>query len=195
MEGDDKMSYFPVLVCHDSMQEVSTALKPYDELHLEEEPWQLMSRDEAIQLARYGYDMGNESEDECIHEVQSQFGCDLDEAGNLVSRYNRNAKFTYFRIGGHWKNRMKVRPHLILALAMYVNTSGYGDTAFGNEIFPESLGFIRNVITPDGEWHKLGQPEWSQEETDEEDVIEQIKKYLEQFPGKLFTVVDCCSVE
>ena len=103
------MSHFSVAVLHRADQTVEEMLAPYDE-ELETEIELEYTREEAIKSAREDY-TGNEdkTDEECIKFFAEKHGYITDKAGNVYAKYNPNARWDWYVIGGRFEDSLRVK--------------------------------------------------------------------------------------
>ena len=104
------MSHYHVLVIHRKDQDIEDLLAPYDE-GLQVEPHREFTRQEAISFARERFDrLKDATDEECYQFIAEDYPDDLrDSEGNLYSRYNSNARWDWYCVGGRFAGRLKAK--------------------------------------------------------------------------------------
>ena len=102
------MSHFLLAVLHEENQDIDELLAPYDE-ELESDLMLEYTRAEAIKAAREDYE-GNEdkTDEECIKFLGKMSRYVTDADGNVYVKFNQDAKWDWYEIGGRWKNYLRV---------------------------------------------------------------------------------------
>ena len=101
------MSHFTVLVIHDENTDIEKLLAPYEE-SLKVAPYQVFTRQEAIDFVRKKYSNFRKSTDEeCWKYLAEQYKADKD--GNLFDDSNPNAKWDYWDTEKEWLNILKLK--------------------------------------------------------------------------------------
>ncbi len=131
--------------------------------------------------------------------------CEIHEDGSLWKTTNDNAKWDWYKIGGRFRGKLKLKvPHKAPLYTgwefendndyNYLKKEGCCDQAYSHEV--ENLDeFVPFAIVKDGEWHERGEMGWWCSVANEKDLdvwkIE-VRSLLENLPGDtLLTVVDC----
>lgn len=102
------MSHFSLAVLHEENQDIDELLAPYDE-ELESDLMLEYTRAEAIKAAREDYE-GNEdkTDEECIKFFGKMSRYVTDADGNVYVKFNQDAKWDWYEIGGRWENYLRV---------------------------------------------------------------------------------------
>ena len=135
------MSHFSVAVLHRADQTVEELLAPYDEE--QEKAIELeYTREEAIKAAREEY-RGNEdkTDEECI-KFFAEMTCYITDAdGNVYAKYNPNARWDWYVIGGRFAGRLRVNGDR-------TDSAKVGEIDFSPdpEVYKDSLRFWEVVV-------------------------------------------------
>lgn len=101
------MSHFGVLVIHDENTDIEELLAPYEE-SLKVAPYQVFTRQEAIDFVRKKYPKFKKSTDEeCWNYLAEHYEADKD--GNLFDDSNPNAKWDYWDTEEEWLNILRLK--------------------------------------------------------------------------------------
>ena len=97
------MSHYAVAVFHREDQDVNELLAPYDE-NIEVEPYIRYTRDEAIKEGKERYkNEPNMTDADYYSQIASMYDDDMiDDDGNLLTTYNPDSKWDWYRIGGRF---------------------------------------------------------------------------------------------
>ena len=143
------MSHFLVAVLHRSDQTVEEMLAPYN-AELETEIELEYTREEAIKAAREDY-AGNEdkTDEECIKFFAEMPSYVVDKEGNVYAKYNPDARWDWYVIGGRFAGRLRVNGERH-------DSARIGEIDFSPdpEVYKESLRFWEVVVE-----HKPARPE------------------------------------
>ena len=116
-------------------------LAPYDE-ELETEVELEYPREEAIKAACEDYaGNGGKTDEECINFFAEMPGYVTDKAGNVHAKYNPNARWNWYEIGGRFEGRLRVKDERL-------DSARLGDIDFSPapEVYKESLRFWKVVV-------------------------------------------------
>lgn len=136
------MSHYAVAVFHREDQDIDELLAPYDE-NIDVEPYIQYTRDEAIKEGKERYkNEPNMTDADYYNQIAAMYDSDMiDDEGNLLTTYNPDSKWDWYRIGGRFSDLLET----------YTTVSewfdGYSDSAkvknidfAGNlEIYDESI--------------------------------------------------------
>lgn len=100
------MSHYSVAVFHREDQNIEDLLAPYDE-NTQVAPYVEYTREQAIEYARKTFEEATKdmSDDECWNFMAEDFKDEpwqIDEKGNLYSRYNPKSKWDWWCVGGRF---------------------------------------------------------------------------------------------
>ena len=143
------MSHFSVAVLHRADQTVEELLAPYDEE--QEKAIELeYTRDEAIKAAQEDY-TGNEdkTDEECIKFFAEMPCYVVDKVGNVYAKYNPDARWDWYVIGGRFAGRLRVNGERLDSARI-----GEIDISPDPETYKQSLRFWDVVVE-----HKPAKPE------------------------------------
>lgn len=143
------MSHFSLAVLHRADQTVDELLAPYDE-ELETAIELEYTREEAIKTAREDYE-GNEdkTDEECLR-FMAEMPCYIaDKDGNVYAKYNPDARWDWYEIGGRFAGRLRVNGERL-------DSARVADIDFrpDEKAYEESLRFWDVVVE-----HKPAKPE------------------------------------
>ena len=135
------MSHFSLAVLHEENQDIDELLAPYDE-ELESDLMLEYTRAEAIKAAREDYE-GNEAktDEECIKFFAEMSRYVTDADGNVYVKFNQDAKYDWYEIGGRWKNYLRVKGE-------HADSARLRDIDFGpdEEMYKDALRFWDVVV-------------------------------------------------
>ena len=100
------MSHFLLAVLHEEWQDVDELLAPYSE-DLETEPRVEYTKEEAVGYAREHYEECRDKTDEECWEFMAE-GRETDDAGNIYTTCNPQAKWDWYDVGGSWNGYLRV---------------------------------------------------------------------------------------
>ena len=176
------MSHFSLAVFHYQDENVDSLLEPFDE-GAEGEKYIAYTRQEAIDYVRTNFQGYKNASDEECWNFMAEGAADTDEAGNIYSTSNPDAKWDWWEEGGRWNGLLKVGNKRV-------------NSALVKDIdFTEPFSTFA-VLTPDGDWHEQGfmgcfgmyAPNGESDNWD--------SRYKERFidtaaPDLVLTIVDC----
>ena len=130
------MSHFSVAVLHEANQDIDEILAPYDE-ELECDERLEFTKVEAIRHVRENYpEMECKSDEECWEFISGMSRYTSDAQGNIYVKYNSNAKWDWYEIGGRWNGYLRAKGER-------TNSARIADIDFGldMEVYEKSLRF------------------------------------------------------
>ena len=170
--------HFSLAVFHYPDEDIESLLDPFYE-GKEVESHVIYTRQEAINYARTYFQRCKDASDEECWKFVAEEAEEIDEAGNIYSTCNSDAKWDWYEIGGRWSGLLKVGVTRV-------------NSAFVKDVDSSEPFSTYAVLTPDGEWHEQentglfsSDKEWN-------------KHYKERFidtadPNLMLTIVDCHS--
>lgn len=124
-----------------------------------------------------------------------EWGYELDEDENLISKYNPNSKWDWYSLGGRWPN------YLYLKECDKEGERFTADQAYFDEVDWDYMIKMNRIpfcfVDWDGDWHEKGEMGWfamTKNEKDKDSWADEFKAYIEtlkniQFQGEV-TVID-----
>ena len=125
-------------------------------------------------------------------KVAQEWGYELDEEENLLSRYNPDSKWDWYSIGGRWSGFLCTKEKDDEGNPIRVNQAQFKDIDWNYMIENDIIPF--NYVTEDGEWREKGEMGWwgmTTNEMEQDDWTDNFKNYLKLVEDDcLVTVVD-----
>jgi hypothetical protein len=195
-------------------------LNPYDE-GLEVEPYVAYTKEEAIDEVkrRHAFDyewaiktLENKSTPERQRKhaesiverglfisyedawkVAQEWGYEIDEDGNLLSRYNPDSRWDWYSIGGRWSGFLYTKEKDDEGNPIRVDQATFGEIDWDYMIDNGNIPFC--FVTADGEWVEKGEMGWwgmVSNETPNESWKETFKRYINSIEDTdcLVTAID-----
>lgn len=112
-------------------------------------------------------------------KVAQKWGYEIDEDGNLLSRYNPDSKWDWYSIGGRWSGFLCTKERDDEGNPIRVNQAQFKDIDWDYMIENNIIPF--NYVTEDGEWREKGEMGWwgmTTNEMEQDDWSGNFKNYL-----------------
>ena len=125
-------------------------------------------------------------------KVIQDWGYEIDEEENLLSRYNPDSKWDWYSIGGRWSGFLCTKEKDYEGNPIRVNQAQFKDIDWDYMIKNDIIPF--SYVTEDGEWCEKGEMGWwgmTANEMEQDDWADNFKRYLKLVEDDcLVTVVD-----
>ena len=126
-------------------------------------------------------------------KVAQEWGYEIDEEENLLSRYNPDSKWDWYSIGGRWHSYLYLKEVDDDGNAIKVDQASFGEIDWNYMIDNGTIPFC--FVTEDGDWVEKGEMGWwgsVSNETSSESWKETFKRYINSIEDTdcLVTAID-----